>query len=75
MKKFEKSLAAIDGTKEWSDIRPLFDDVFHPDCVFVTADGDFSKEQWAEMAKGLVAKGVVSKEEARNKAANPDTFM
>ena len=61
MEKFERYLAAIDGSTEWSTVQPLFEDAFHADCVFVTADGELSKDQWGEMAKGLVAKqGVVS---------------
>jgi len=54
MEKFANYLAAFDGTGEWTQIRPLFDDLFHRDCVVVTADGELNKEQWAEMAKGLV---------------------
>lgn len=56
MDKFVKYISAIDGTRSWSDIKPLFNDLFHPSCVFVTADGELNREQWAEMAKGLVSK-------------------
>lgn len=60
MEKFAKYLAAYDGTRKWPEIQPLFDDLFHPDCVYVTADGELTKEQWAEMAKGLAAKGATA---------------
>jgi len=53
MEKFEKYLAAFDGTNEWAAIWPLFDDLFHSELVVVTADGEMDKEQWASMAKGL----------------------
>jgi hypothetical protein len=62
MEKFAKYLAAYDGTREWTEIQPLFADAFHPDCVFVTADGDMGKEQWEDMAKGLAAKGATAKD-------------
>lgn len=60
MEKFATYLAAVDGTRGWDEVGPLFDAAFHEDCVFVTADGEFGKAQWAEMAKGLVAKGAVA---------------
>ncbi|MFQ5930643.1 MAG: hypothetical protein ACE5MK_13195 [Acidobacteriota bacterium] len=60
MEKFAKYLANIDGTRNWTQIRPLFDDLFHPDCVIVTPEGEFNKEQWAQMAKGLVEKGATA---------------
>jgi hypothetical protein len=58
MEKFSKYLAAFDGSNDWSAIEPLFDDVFHDDAVVVTADGERSKAQWKDMAKGLCAKGA-----------------
>jgi hypothetical protein len=58
MEKFAKYLAAYDGKAEWSQVEPLFDDLFHPGCVFITAEGKLDKNQWAEMAKGLTAKGA-----------------
>ena len=58
MEKFAKYLAAYDGTAEWSRVEPLFDDLFHPDCVFITAEGKLDRSQWAEMSKGLTAKGA-----------------
>lgn len=60
MERFETYLEAFDGTRGWAEIRPLFDDAFHPDAVFVTADGEMNKEQWAEMAKGLADRGAVA---------------
>jgi hypothetical protein len=56
MEKFERYLAAVDGSTDWATVQPLFDDAFDDECVFVTADGEMNKQQWAEMAKGLVAK-------------------
>jgi len=56
--KFETYLAAYNGANDWSAIRPLFDALFHPDAVFVTADGELNKAQWAEMHRNLVAKGA-----------------
>lgn len=58
--KFETYLAAYDGTNDWSAIGPLFDAVFHPDAVFVTADGELNKAQWAEMARNLASKGATA---------------
>jgi len=56
MEKFKKYLDAYDGSAGWDDIGPLFDDLFHDDLVVVTADSEMNKEQWAEMAQGLVAR-------------------
>lgn len=56
--KFETYLAAYDGTNDWDAIGPLFDALFHPEAVFVTADGELNKAQWAEMARNLTAKGA-----------------
>ena len=58
--KFETYLGAFDGTNDWSAISPLFDAVFHPDAVFVTADGELNKAQWAEMARNLASKGATA---------------
>ena len=60
MEKFKKYLDAFDGTAAWSEVRPLFDETFHPNCVFVTAAGEMNRAQWAEMAKGLAAKGATA---------------
>jgi hypothetical protein len=60
MEKFAKYLATVDGTKTWAEVGPAFDEAFHPDAVIVTADAEFDKEQWADMAKGLVEKGAVA---------------
>ena len=59
MESFAKYLAEFDGSAEWSKVRPLFEEVFHPDCVFLTADGELNTEQWAEMAKGLTERAAV----------------
>ena len=59
MEKFERYLAAFDGSTDWRTIAPLFDDAFHDDAVFVTADAELDKVQWAAMAKGLREKGSV----------------
>ncbi len=56
MERFKRYLAAVDGSSDWDTVQPLFDDAFDADCIFVTADGEMTKSQWAEMAKGLVAK-------------------
>ena len=58
MEKFEKYLAAFDGAADWSQIEPLFDDLFHPDLLVLTADGEMDRTQWAEMAKGLADRGA-----------------
>ena len=60
MEKFAKYLAAIDGTAQWSKVKPLFDDLVHDDCVFITADGEMNKDQWAKMIQGLVEKGAIA---------------
>ena len=60
MEKVAKYFAALEGARDWAAVQPLFDDAFHPDCVIVTADGEFDKEQWAEMAKRLVDKGATA---------------
>ncbi len=58
MEKVIEYFTALDGTRGWDEIEPLFDDAFHPDCIFVTADGELNREQWSEMVKGLVQKGA-----------------
>jgi hypothetical protein len=58
MKKFERYVAAFDGSKDWSEIQPLYEDAFDAECVFVTADGEYDKVQWAGMLKALVDKGA-----------------
>lgn len=60
MEKFKRYLDAYDGSAGWDEIRPLFDDLFHDDLVVVTADREMNKEQWAEMAQGLVARHATS---------------
>ena len=60
MEKFAAYMAAIDGQSDWGTIEPLFDDAIDPDCVFVTADGEYDKDQWAETVKGLIEKGAVA---------------
>jgi hypothetical protein len=59
MEKFEQYMAAFDGATDWDAVAGLFDETFHDDAVFVTADGEMSKQQWAEMSKGLREKGAV----------------
>ena len=58
MEKFERYLAAIDGTARWDDVEGLFEDLFHPDLVVVTADGEMNRDQWAEMTRGLLARNA-----------------
>jgi hypothetical protein len=58
MEKFRRYIEAFDGATEWSEVQPLFNDVFHPDCRVVTEEGELDKGQWEEMAKGLLAKGA-----------------
>ena len=60
MEKFAAYLDAIDGTGDWSVIGPLFDAAFHPDCVVVTADGEYTKQEWSQMAKRLADKGAAA---------------
>lgn len=62
MESFAKYLAEFDGTAEWSEVRPLFDAVFHPDCTFVTAEGELNTQQWAEMAERLTERSAVVSE-------------
>lgn len=60
MEKFAKYMAAVDGGSDWATVQPLFDDAFDPECIFVTADGEYDKQQWSEMARGLVENGAVA---------------
>ena len=60
MEKFEKYLGAFDGSRGWDEIEPLFDDLFHPDVVVVTADGELGKEEWKAMAKRLADRNAVA---------------
>lgn len=56
--KFAAYFDANDGSRDWARIEPLFDDLFHDDCVFITADGELGKGDWAEMASRNVAQGI-----------------
>ncbi len=56
--KLTRYFDAMDGSHGWEDIAPLYDEVMHDDVVIVTADGDRTKEQWAETVRGLLAKGA-----------------
>ena len=58
MDKVTRYFTALEGARDWAAVQPLFDDAFHPDCVIVTADGEYDKERWAEMAASLVGKGA-----------------
>ena len=58
MERFSKYLAAVDGSNGWDTVGPLFYDAFDPDCVVITADGEYDRDGWAAMAKGLVDKGA-----------------
>ncbi len=60
MEKFATYLAAYNGTAQWNEVQHLFDNLFHPDCIFVTADSQLNKGQWAEMARGLAEKGAIA---------------
>ena len=60
MEKFQRYIEAYDGSTDWDSVAELFDDAFADDCMFVTAEGEMDKVQWAEMAKGLRAKGAVA---------------
>jgi hypothetical protein len=59
MHQFAKYLHAIDGTRTWSEIEPLFDDAFDPSATFVTADGEVDLGHWKQMAHALVDRGTV----------------
>ncbi|MCP4303687.1 MAG: hypothetical protein GY788_02170 [bacterium] len=50
----------MDGTVSWTDVEPLFNAAMHDDCVFVTADGEVTKDKWAGVVKGFLEKGVVA---------------
>lgn len=58
MEKVIEYFTALDGTRDWDEIGPLYDAAFHPDCVFVTADAELNKDEWAQMVQGLVEKGA-----------------
>ena len=58
MERFSKYMAAVDGANGWDTVGPLFYDAFDADCVVITADGEYDREGWAVMAKGLVDKGA-----------------
>jgi len=60
MERFAKYMAAMDGTNDWSVIGPLYDDAIDPDCVFITADGEYDKAQWAETVRKLVDRGAIA---------------
>lgn len=74
MEKFEEYLAAFDGSTDWASVEPLFEDAFHADCIFVTADGEFDKTQWLEMVKGLRAKGTVASDFQVNKTDGDSVY-
>ncbi len=59
-KPFAKYIAPVYGARTWDEVEPLFDDAFDAECVFVTADGEMNKKQWAEMAQELVATGATA---------------
>ena len=59
MHQFAKYLHAIDGTRTWSEIEPLFDDAFDASATFVTADGEVDLAHWKQMAHALVDRGTV----------------
>jgi hypothetical protein len=59
MHQFAKYLNAVDGTRSWSEIEPLFDDAFDPSATFVTADGEVDLAHWKQMARTLVERGTV----------------
>ena len=60
MEKFAAYLAAVDGTNDWATIKPLYDDAFDDDCVWITADGEHDKASWSVMVQGLVELGAVA---------------
>lgn len=59
MQKFAEYMNAVDGTRSWEEVEPLFLEAFHPDATYVTADGELDLTQWREMAQGLVDGGAV----------------
>lgn len=60
MEKFATYLAAVDGTNDWATVKPLYDDAFDADCVFVTADGEHDKASWSVMVQGLLERRAVA---------------
>ena len=60
MEKFATYLAAVDGTNDWTTVKPLYDDAFDEDCVFMTADGEHDKASWSLMVQGLLARRAVA---------------
>lgn len=59
MQKFVEYMNAVDGTRSWEEMEPLFVEAFHPDATYETADGVLDFAQWREMAKGLIGRGTV----------------
>jgi hypothetical protein len=59
MHQFAQYLNAVDGTRSWSEIEPLFDAAFDPAATFVTADGEVDLAHWKQMAHALVERGTV----------------
>jgi hypothetical protein len=58
MEKFRPYFEAFSTATDWSEVRPAFNDVFHPDLLVVTPDGELNKGQWEETVKGLLVNGV-----------------
>jgi len=59
MYQFARYLHAVDGTRSWSEIEPLFDAAFDTEATFVTADGEVDLAHWKRMAHGLVDRRTV----------------
>ena len=52
----KRYLEAFDGNAMWESIKPLFDDVMHPDLKVVTADGLLTRDDWEQAVRGMLAR-------------------
>ena len=59
MENFVRYLNAVDGSRSWTEIEPLFDAAFDPEATFATAAGEVDLARWKHMAGSLVQGGGV----------------
>ena len=58
MDKLRTYFDAMNGTSDWSSVKPLFDDLFHDDLVVVTANGELDRDAWGNAVQGMLAAGT-----------------
>ena len=58
MEKLRRYLESFDGLSNWDVVGPLCEDAFHADLVYVTANGELTKDAFREVAKNILATGV-----------------